>query len=87
MQGPCPFDLVGERDEQVHSSQRKLVARAYATDSLLHLEQNVDDVIRSLLAKLDSVRDQKIDLGEWLQLFAFGENPPIMQGVECIVLF
>ncbi|KAI0597880.1 cytochrome P450 [Biscogniauxia sp. FL1348] len=71
LKGKRSFDLAGERNEHVHSSQRKLVARAYSMESMIHLEPKVDGVIRLLLEKLDAKIGENVDLGLWLQLFAF----------------
>ncbi|KAI1503903.1 cytochrome P450 [Biscogniauxia marginata] len=71
MQGTRPFDLAGERNEKIHSAQRKLVARAYSMESMIHLEPKVDSVIQLMLGKLDERLGETVDLGFWLQLFAF----------------
>lgn len=72
IQGRRPFDLTGERSEKVHSEQRKLVARAYSMDSMVYLEPKINAVVESLTKKLDQLCGQTIDLGDWLQFFAFG---------------
>ncbi|KAG6356374.1 hypothetical protein INS49_015762 [Diaporthe citri] len=61
----------GERDEKVHGEQRKLVARAYSMESMIHLEPRVDETLTTLLQKFDELQGQTIDLAQWLQLFAF----------------
>ncbi|KAL2273789.1 hypothetical protein FJTKL_04106 [Diaporthe vaccinii] len=66
-----PFDLPGERDERIHAEQRKLVARAYSMESMIHLEPRVDETLTTLLQKFDELQGQTIDLAQWLQLFAF----------------
>ncbi|GME65706.1 hypothetical protein N7449_011801 [Neofusicoccum parvum] len=71
IQGRRPFDLTGERSEKVHSEQRKLVARAYSMDSMVYLEPKINAVVESLTKKLDQLCGQTIDLGDWLQFFAF----------------
>ncbi|RAL02329.1 cytochrome P450 [Aspergillus ibericus CBS 121593] len=68
--GAHSFDLFRQRDEKVHAEQRKLVARAYSMNSMVHLEPNVNPVIRSMMRKLDGLSGV-IDLGAFLQLFAF----------------
>ncbi len=45
-------------------------------ESMIHLEPKVDDVIVALLEKLDELPGQIIDLGPWLQWFAFGMFTP-----------
>ena len=75
VQGSRPFDLTGERNEKVHSEQRKFVARPYSMDSIVHLEPKIDGVIQCLVGKLDEMCGQTFDLGDWLQYFAFGLLP------------
>ncbi|KAJ5455519.1 cytochrome P450 family protein, partial [Penicillium daleae] len=71
VQGTRSFDLVGQRNAKIHSEQRKLVARAYSMDSMVYLEPKVDLVISEMVEQLDKVNGQTIDLGLWLQLYAF----------------
>ncbi|KAI0803957.1 cytochrome P450 [Xylaria sp. FL0064] len=73
LKGSRPFDLAGERNEKIHSAQRRLVARAYSMESTLQLERQVDELIAPLLKRFDDMAfsKQTIDLGYWLQLFAF----------------
>ncbi|KAI1798728.1 cytochrome P450 [Daldinia bambusicola] len=71
LQGSRPFDLAGQRNEKIHSEQRKLVARAYSMDSITYLEPQVHSVLVSLVDRLRGIRAQPIDLGYWIQLFAF----------------
>lgn len=73
------FDLVGETDEKVHGEQRKLVARAYSMESMIHLEPRIDETLTTLLQKLDELQGQTIDLAQWLQLFAFGMSQKVRQ--------
>lgn len=68
------FDLPGELDEKVHGEQRKLVARAYSMESMIHLEPRVDETLNTLLQKLDQLQGQTVDLAQWLQIFAFGTS-------------
>lgn len=72
VQGARSFDLVGQRNEKIHSEQRKLVARAYSMDSMVYLEPKVDLVISQMVEQLDKISGQTINLGLWLQLYAFG---------------
>jgi hypothetical protein len=72
VQGSRPFDLAGERNEKTHAEQRKLVARAYTMDSMIYLEPKVDVVIKKLIEKLNEQCGNTIDLGTWLQYWAFG---------------
>ncbi|KAF2157283.1 cytochrome P450 [Myriangium duriaei CBS 260.36] len=70
-QGHRKFDLFGERNEKVHAQQRKLVSRAYAMETLKDLEPYVESTIGTLFENLDRRQGQIIDLGNWVQLFAF----------------
>ncbi|KAI0882395.1 cytochrome P450 [Annulohypoxylon maeteangense] len=70
LQGTRPFDLAGQRDEKIHSEQRRLVARSYSMDSMVYLEPHVDTVINALVDRLKAFHGQPIDLGYWMQLFA-----------------
>ncbi|KAI0392928.1 cytochrome P450 family protein [Xylariaceae sp. FL0594] len=82
LRGKRPFDLTNERDEKVHGAQRRLVARPYSMESMKRLEPHVDDLAALLLRKFDdaiilqkkndgSAAVAVVDLGHWLQLFAF----------------
>ncbi|PYH91815.1 cytochrome P450 family protein [Aspergillus ellipticus CBS 707.79] len=70
LRGARTFDLAGQRDEKIHSEQRKLVARAYSMNSLVHLEPNVDVVIRTMMQKLGGLSGA-VDLSAFLHFFAF----------------
>ncbi|KAI2782496.1 cytochrome P450 [Daldinia loculata] len=71
LQGSRPFDLVNQRNEKIHSEQRKLVTRAYSMDSIAYLEPQVDTVLKTFVDQLRAIRVQPINLGYWMQLFAF----------------
>ncbi|KAI1452040.1 cytochrome P450 [Annulohypoxylon moriforme] len=71
LQGTRPFDLAGQRNEKIHSDQRRLVARSYSMDSVVYLEPHVDTVMNALVDRLKGFYGQPIDLGYWMQLFAF----------------
>jgi hypothetical protein len=64
-------------DEVFHARLRRATSNAYAMSSLVQFEPFVDSAIREFLIQLhdryvDDGKDDKIlDLGEWLQLFAF----------------
>ncbi|KAK0922838.1 hypothetical protein LTS16_012210 [Friedmanniomyces endolithicus] len=70
-QGHRKFDLFGERDEKIHGEQRRLVSRAYAMDSLKDLEEYVDHAVTVFLDNMSERQGQVIDMGNWVQLFAF----------------
>ncbi|KAH0499247.1 hypothetical protein TgHK011_006452 [Trichoderma gracile] len=73
LQGSRSFDLAGERSEKIHAAQRRLVARPYSMESVVHLEPQVDRLLDDLLVKFDAfaLSPNPIDLGNWFQLFAF----------------
>jgi len=70
-QGHRKFDLFAERDDKVHGRQRALVSRAYSMASLCDLEQYIDDTIKVFLDKMAEAKG-RVDLGRWVQLYAFG---------------
>ncbi|KAI0904509.1 cytochrome P450 [Ustulina deusta] len=65
------WDMVNETDEKIHGESRRLVARAYAMDTMVNLEPMIDELIIDLLRKLRELQGQRIDLGHWVQLYAF----------------
>lgn len=71
-QGRRKFDLFAERDEGVHGRQRKLVSSIYAMSSLKELEKWVDDAIEVFMRRMEDQGSRTVDLGKWLQIFAFG---------------
>lgn len=44
-------------------------------NSMVPLESKVDTINEKLVEKLDSHAGQTMDLGHWLQLWAFGVQP------------
>lgn len=72
-QGHRKFDLFAERDERVHGKQRSLISQAYSMSSLKDLEPYVDDSVNKFLDNMHQRQDQAIDMGKWVQLFAFGQ--------------
>ena len=71
-QGHRKFDLFAERDERIHGTQRTLVSRIYYMDSLKDLEKYVDDAVDVFMKEMEGMQGQSIDMGLWVQLFAFG---------------
>jgi hypothetical protein len=67
------WSLTAERDDRVHSKNRRLVSKAYSMDSVKTLEVFVDQVIGHFLGHMKGYTNQPIDIGEWLQLFAIGK--------------
>lgn len=72
-QGRRKFDLFAERDERVHRSQRQLISRIYSIDSLKDLEEYVDDAVVRFIQLMRDRRDEVVDIGLFVQLFAFGQ--------------
>ncbi|KAK5121408.1 hypothetical protein LTR85_005240 [Meristemomyces frigidus] len=70
-QGHRKFDLFAERDERIHGQQRRLISRTYAMDSLRDLEPFVDDAVKVFLDNMAERQGRVIDMGNWVQLFAF----------------
>lgn len=70
-QGHRKFDLFAERNESIHGLQRRLVSRAYAMESLKDLEAYVDDAIYVFMNRMDERQNRSVDIGNWVQLFAF----------------
>lgn len=71
-QGHRKFDLFAERDERIHRTQRRLVSHIYSMDSLKDLEKYVDDAVHVFIKKVEGMQGQSMDMGLWVQLFAFG---------------
>lgn len=71
-QGQRKFDLFAERDIVTHRNHRRLVNNAYATSSLKELEPYMDSAIAHFMNALHRLQGECVDLGLWLQLFAFG---------------
>lgn len=74
-QGHRKFDLFAERDEKLHGKQRSLVSSAYSMASLKDLEPYVDDCVTMFLDSMADLQGQVVDMGRWVQLFAFGKPP------------
>jgi hypothetical protein len=73
-QGHRKFDLFAERDEDVHSSQRRLVNNIYSMASLKDFEGKVDEVVAHFMGCISKESSEvTVDIGKWVQLFAFGK--------------
>ncbi|EOD52098.1 cytochrome p450 family protein [Neofusicoccum parvum] len=70
-QGRRKFDLFAGRNEAIHGQHRRLVARAYSMDALKDLEQYVDESIKVFMENMSERVGKVIDVGNWVQLFAF----------------
>lgn len=73
-QGHRKFDLFPERDEKIHGTQRRLVSGIYAMNSLAHYQGKVDEAIEVMVEQMKKTGGKTVDLGVWLQLFAFGAS-------------
>lgn len=67
------MNLFSTRDEQFHRDQKRPVASAYSMTSLLELESAVDSCTEIFRSRLQEFADKQrpIDLGTWLQYYAF----------------
>ncbi|KAI0533240.1 cytochrome P450 [Xylaria digitata] len=65
------WDMANETDEKIHGEQRRLVSRAYAMDSMVHLEPMIDAMIVELMGKLRELGSGRIHLGHWIHLYSF----------------
>ncbi|KAJ5619145.1 hypothetical protein N7510_003129 [Penicillium lagena] len=67
------MNLFSTRDEKFHRDQKRPVANAYSMTSLLDLEPAVDSCTKILISQLGNSADRKspVDLGTWLQYYAF----------------
>ena len=86
LQGGRKFDLFAEQDVAVHASQRRLVSRIYAMETLKDLEPYVDATVFRFVERMQAQQGSNIDMGKWLQLFAFGRSPSILgaqTGANC----
>ncbi len=73
-QGKRTFDLFPERDEGVHGKQRRLVSGIYAMGSISRYQGRVNEAIDAFVKEIEKRVDTVMDLGNWLQLFAFGTS-------------
>ena len=73
-QGHRKFDLFAERNERLHGEQRRLVSRAYSMEALKDLEPYVDNAIEVFLDNMNRRQGEVVDMGNWVQLFAFGNK-------------
>jgi cytochrome P450 len=73
-QGHRKFDLFLERDEKIHGAQRRLVSGIYAMNSLVQYQGKVDEAIEAMVEQMRERGGETVDLGVWLQLFAFGAS-------------
>ncbi|KAF5626793.1 pisatin demethylase cytochrome P450 [Fusarium tjaetaba] len=67
------MNLFSTRDTVYHREQKKKVAHAYSLTSLLGSEEAMDSCTQLFTSRLDewATTDKPIDLGAWLQYYAF----------------
>ncbi|KAF2180296.1 cytochrome P450 oxidoreductase [Zopfia rhizophila CBS 207.26] len=66
-------NIFSTRDPAFHRSEKRKIASAYSLPNLLESEPAMDSCIRLFMEKLDeyAAEQKSIDLGAWLQYFAF----------------
>lgn len=67
------MNLFSTRDPEYHRIEKRKVGNAYALPRLLESEEAVDSCITLFMSRLDTFasQDKPVDLGAWLQYFAF----------------
>ena len=67
------MNLFSTRDPEYHRVEKRKVGHAYSLPNLLQSEHAVDSCIDLFMSRLDGFasKDQPVDLGAWLQYFAF----------------
>lgn len=67
------MNLFSTRDPEYHRIEKRKVGNAYALPRLLESEEAIDSCIQLLMSRLDNfaVQQKSVDLGAWLQYFAF----------------
>ncbi|PYI11789.1 cytochrome P450 family protein [Aspergillus sclerotiicarbonarius CBS 121057] len=71
-QGHRTFDLFAERNEIIHGAQRRLVNNVYSMSSLKDFESGVDSVVERFMQCMVRLGSETtVDMGKWMQLFAF----------------
>lgn len=64
-------DLFSTQDPAIHKIQKRNVSNAYAMSSMLGMESLVNECTQVLMKKLQQKEQDSIDLGTWLQWYAF----------------
>ncbi|KIW19386.1 hypothetical protein PV08_03681 [Exophiala spinifera] len=71
VQGKRKFDLFGEKNEEIHRQQRRIVSNIYTVAAVKELESHIDSTVAHFVEQLKLRYNHTIDFGVWLQLFAF----------------
>jgi len=64
-------NLFSTRDPAFHREQKRLIAAAYSMSNLLQAEDRVDSCTQLFMARLAERAGKPMDLGAWLQYYAF----------------
>ncbi|KAK5996914.1 Cytochrome P450 monooxygenase sdnT [Cladobotryum mycophilum] len=64
------LDLLSERDAKRYRLQRRLIGRVYQTANILRHEEAIDSVLKQVIARLEGLQGQEIDLKEWMHIIA-----------------
>ncbi|KAJ4354575.1 uncharacterized protein N0V89_006312 [Didymosphaeria variabile] len=72
--GTRKVDLFAGQDQRAHGQHRKMIARAYAMDTLQGLEPYVDYCLELLVEQLDRRVGQRVDMAKWVHLFSFDQK-------------
>jgi cytochrome P450 len=67
------WDLVTEKNPQIHGHQRQLVSQAYSMEDVKSLEPLVDDIICQFVKRLNGLTGEVVNIGHWFQLFTIGK--------------
>ncbi|CRG86476.1 Pisatin demethylase [Talaromyces islandicus] len=70
-QGVRKWDLFGERNEDIHRAQKKLVSQVYSLSNMKKLEPYVNSAVVIFIDKLIAQSHAPIQMNKWAQLFAF----------------
>ncbi|KAI1924231.1 hypothetical protein LOZ65_003126 [Ophidiomyces ophidiicola] len=70
-QGIRKWDLFGERNEDIHRGQRRLVSNIYSLSNMKKLEPYVNNTVKLFLSNVFKADKRSINLSLWIQLFAF----------------
>lgn len=85
------MNLFSTRDPEYHRIEKRKVGNAYALPRLLESEQAIDSCIELFISRLKGITSngQSVDLGTWLQYFAFDvvgvRNAPTSHGPQLIL--
>ncbi|KIW85494.1 hypothetical protein Z517_00885 [Fonsecaea pedrosoi CBS 271.37] len=66
-------DHFSQRDEKVHAERRRIVSHVYSLSNILRSEPYIDHCSEVFMERMGAYADadEVVDLGEWLQMYAF----------------